>query len=338
MSNFVYPTAADLREIEQVKLPVLTMNDPLFQVMPIRTTENFIVMWEQKDNFTGLQGLRGLDGQPARVNAVGGKRYQMTPGVYGEFSAVSEEELTVRRQYGTFATPIDISDLVVERQDQLLSRRIDRIRQIGWSVLQGSFVVSGQQGLVHADAFPVTRYTAATPWATRATATPLQNFRDVQLFEEGRSCSFGSNAKAFMNRRTFNDLVANLNANDLAGRRVTGLLSVLTFEEINRVLLGEGLPQVVIYNEGYLNDAGTWVPFIPNNRVIVVGNRPGAVQMEYQMVRNATNPNMEPGAYTRVWDSAEQDGGRPPRRIEVHDGHNGGPALYFPGDIVNMIV
>jgi hypothetical protein len=59
--------------------------------------------------------------------------------------------------------------------------------------------------------------------------------------------------------------------------------------------------------------------------------------MEYQMVRNATNPNMEPGAYTRVWDSAAEDG-RPPRRIEVHDGHNGGPALYFPGDIVNMIV
>lgn len=337
MSNFVYPTAAELREIEQVKLPVLTMNDPLFSVMPIRTTENFIVMWEQKDNFTGLQGLRGLDGTPARVNAVGGKRYQMTPGVYGEFAEIREEELTIRRQYGSFATPIDISDLVMERQDQLLSRRIDRIRQIGWSVLQGSFSVSGLQGIVHADAFPVSRYTASVVWATRATATPLQDFRNVQLFEEGRSTSFGPNAKAFMNRRTFNDMVANLNANDLAGRRVTGLLSVLNLDEINRILMGEGLPSVVIYNDGYLNDAGTWVPFIPNNRVIVIGARPSGTTMEYQMVRNATNPNMEPGAYTRVWDSAAEDG-RPPRRIEVHDGHNGGPALFFPGDIVNMIV
>ncbi|MEQ1761554.1 MAG: major capsid protein [Pyrinomonadaceae bacterium] len=337
MSNFVFPTAAELSEIEQVKLPVLTMNDPLFTVMPIRTSENFIVMWEQKDNFTGLQGLRGLDGSPARVNAVGGKRYQMTPGVYGEFSAINEEELTIRRQYGSFATPIDISDLVVDRQDQLLSRRIDRIRQIGWSVLQGSFAVSGLQGIVHADAYPVSRYTASVVWATRATATPLQDFRNVQLLEEGRSASFGSNAKAFMNRRTFNDMVANLNANDLAGRRVTGLLSVLNLDEINRVLMGEGLPQAVIYNDGYLNDSGTWVPFIANNRVIVVGARSSGSTMEYQMVRNATNPNMEPGAYTRVWDSAAEDG-RPPRRIEVHDGHNGGPALHFPGDIVNMIV
>lgn len=338
MSNFVYPTAVDLREIEQVKAPLLTMSDPIFEIMPIRNTENFIVMWEQKDNFTGLQGLRGLDGQPARVNAVGMKRFQMTPGVYGEFSAITEEELTLRRQMGSFTTPIDLSDLVMERQDQLLARRIDRIRQIGWSVLQGSFAVSGLQGIVHADAFPVTRFTAGVAWGTPATATPLQNFRDVQLFEEGRSASFGANAKAFMNRRTFNSMVANTNAADLAGRRVSGLLSVLTFDEINRILLGEGLPQIVIHNDGYFTDAGVWTPLIPNNRVIVVGYRPNGTIMEYQMVRNATNPNMEPGAYTRVWDSAEVDAGRPPRRIELHDGHNGGPALFFPGDIVNMTV
>ena len=337
MSNFVYPTAAELREIEQSKLPKLTMNDPLFEIMPIRESENFIIMWEQKDNFTGLQGLRGLDGQPARVGGVGAKRFQMTPGVYGEFAAITEEELTVRRQMGSFATPIDISDLVMERQDQLLSRRIDRIRQIGWDVLGGRFAVSGQGGLIHTDAFPVTRYTAATPWATRATSTPLQDFRNVQLFEEGRSCSFGANARAFMNRRTFNDLVANTNVNDIAGRRTSGLVTVLTLEEINRVLLGEGLPQITIYNDGYFNDAGTWVPFIPNNRVTVVGARSNGTVMEYQMVRNATNPNMEPGAYSRVWDSAVEDN-RPPRRIEVHDGHNGGPALFFPGDIVNMTV
>ena len=335
MSNYVFPTAAELREIEQVKLPKLTMDDPIFQIMPIRNVDNFIVMWEQKDNFIGLQGLRGLDGRPARVNAVGAKRYQMIPGVYGEFSDIREEELTIRRQMGSFGTPIDLSDLVMERQDQLLGRRVDRIRQIGWDVVQGRFSVSGQGGLIHADAYPVARYTASVVWATRATATPLQDFRNIQLFEEGRSTSFGSNAKAYMNRRTFNDMVANLNANDLAGRRVTGLLSVLNPEEINRILLGEGLPQVAIYNDGYFNEAGTWTPFIPNNRVVVVASRPNGTIAEYQMVRNATNPNMEPGAYTRVIDTVERE---VPRRVEVHDGHNGGPALFYPGDIVNMTV
>lgn len=324
--------------IEAVKLPVLTMNDPLFSIMPIRETEQYSIAWEQKDNTTGLQGLRGLDGAPARINTPGAKRFQMTPGVYGEFAMISEEELTVRRSYGTQATPIDITDLVLEKQDTLLNRRIDRIRQIGWSVLQGQFNISGANGIVHADAFPVTRYAATVPFATRATATPLQDFRNVQRFEEGRSCSFGPNARAFMNRKTLNDIVANLNVNDLAGRRASGLLTVLSPEEIKRVMLGEGLPGIELYNEGYITDAGVWTPFIPDNTIIVVGARPNATQMEYQMVRNATNPNMEPGAYTRVWDSAVDDGGRPPRRIEVHDGHNGGPAIMFPGDVVLMTV
>lgn len=337
MSNFVFPTSAELRKIEQVKIPLLTLKDPIFTVMPIKNLDNFIVMWEQKDNYFGLQQLRGLDGQPSRVNPVGAKRFQMLPGVYGEYSAVTEEELTLRRSLGSFGTPIDISDIVMERQEQLLGRRIDRIRQIGWDVVQGRFSVTGNGGIVHTDAYPVQRYTAATPWATSATSTPLQDFRNIQLFEEGRTCSFGSDAKAFMNRRTFNSMVQNTNLSDIAGRRVTGLLNVLNFEEINRVLMGEGLPSIVIHNDGYFNESQTWTPFIPNNRVIVVGSRPNGTIAEYQMVRNATNPNLEPGAYMKVWDSAVEDN-RPPRRIEIHDGHSGGPALYFPGDIINMTV
>lgn len=338
MSNFVFPTAAELRVIEQVKLPVLTSgpgSDPIFSVMPMRTVDNFIVMWEQKDNYKGLQQLRGLDGNPARVQAVGSKTYQMVPGVYGEYSLLTETELTMRRQMGTWAGPIDISDLVTERQDQLLQRRLDRIRYIGWSVLQGSFAVSGPGSLVHKDAFPITKYTASVAWATRATATPLQNFRDVRLFEEGQSCAFNSQAKAFMNLRTFNDMVANLNTNDLAGRRTSGLNSVLTLSEINSVLLGEDLPQIVVHNDGYYSDAGVWTPFIPNNKVIVVASRPGSPIVEYQMVRNAQNPNMEPGAYTIVEDNGAT---KVPRKIMVHDGHSGGPALFFPGAIVNMTV
>lgn len=335
MSNYVYPTAAELRAVEQVKVPTLTMADPLFTIMPIRTVDSFIVMWEQRDNFLGLQGLRGLDGRPSRVDPTGAKRFQMTPGVYGEFSLITEGELTARRQYGTMASSIDLTDLVMERQDQLLSRRIDRIRQIGWDVLQGRFSVSGQAGLVHTDAYPVTRYTATPAWSVHATAIPLQDFRNVQLFEEGRSASLGANARAFMNRRTFNRMVSNTNTTDLAGRRTSGLATVLNLEEINRVMLGEGLPQVAIYNDGFFSDAGVWTAFIPENRVIVVGARPNGSIAEYQMVRNASNPNLEPGAYTRVVDTLDRE---VPRRIEVHDGHNGGPALYYPGDIVVMSV
>lgn len=259
----------------------------------------------------------------------------MRPGVYGEYIQFTEEEITLRRAFGTAMGVVRIDDLILMAQQQLLQRRYDRIRQIGWSVLQGRFAVSGPGGIEHTDAYPVTSYTAAVPWTTRANAVPLHDFRNVQLFEEGRSVSFGEGAFAYMNRRTFNELVGNQNQADIAGRRVNGAQVPLNLGEINAILLAEGLPQIVVYSGGYLDDQNEWRHFIPTGRVIVIGARSGGPVGEYQILRNATNPGMEPAPYTVVIDNA---GREVPRRIEVHDGHNGGPALMYPGSIVNMQV
>lgn len=339
MSTFLYPTNEELTEIAQEKLPVLVMQDPIFTLMPMTTKDTHVLSWEQKDNYTGLQAARGLNGQPGRVKAVGGKRYNISPGVYGDFKAIDEMELTVRRQWGDqMAKPIDITDLITEGQDHLLQRRIDRIRYIGWTLLtKGVFTVLGPDGaLMHSDAFPVQSYVAATPWSTNATSTPLKDYRAVKLLQRGKSTSFGKNSTSYMNQVTFNNLVANTNQNDIAGRRVTGLLSPLNQDEINKILLGEDLPQIQIWDDGYFDDNGTFHTFIPDNVAVLVGVRPGnAPVMEYVMTRNANNPGMTAGAYTKVVDKGET---QVPREIVVHDGHNGGPAIYFPGSVVIMSV
>jgi len=104
----------------------------------------------------------------------------------------------------------------------------------------------------------------------------------------------------------------------------------------------DNLPNIVPYDMGYLADpatpggASTFVPFIPDATAIVIGKRTdGAPIGNYQMVRNATNPDMGPGAYMKVIDRGEI---QVPRAIEVHDGHNGGPAIFFPSAIVRMSV
>ena len=332
--TYLYPTAAHLTQIEQVKIPTLTMSDPLFALMPIENEDADLIMWEQMDNYTGLQGVRGINGQPSKVQNVGGKRYLMQPGYYGEYSEVDEAELTRRRAYGTFATSINISDLVMQRQDFLLNRRIDRIRYIGWTLLvAGTFTtvhpITG--ATLHTDTFPLQTASANVVWSTSATATILKDFRAVQLLGAGKSTNFGSKAVAYMNRIQFNAMVSNTNQNDLAGRRVSGLLSPLNLGEINKILMDEDLPSVVVYDEGYLDSSGTFQRFIPTGTVVIVGVRPGnAPVARYKMTRNANNDNLAPGPYTRVLDKNQEI----PRRIEVHDGHNGGPAIYFPGSIV----
>lgn len=337
-TNYVYPTNSELQLVQAEKFPVLTMNDPLFDIMPIVEVDAYELVWDQLDNFTGLQQVRGLNGQPGNVTAVGANTFRIKPGVYGEFLTIDEEELTTRRAFGTFNTPIDISDLVMLRQDQLLSRRIDRIRYIGWTLLAtGTFSVSNRNGVIHTDTYSPQTYDATT-WATVSTATPLADFRAVQLLSRGKGVSFGAGARAYMNRVTFNNMISNTNSADLAGRRTAGLslATVLSLNDTNALLAGEDLPQIVVYDDGYLNDSGTFVPFLPNSKVVVAGRRQaGQIIADYAMTRNANNPNLEPGPYMKVIDRGEED---VPRTIEIHDGHNGGPRLYFPGSIVIMDV
>lgn len=337
MIVYTFPQDAELREIEQDLLPVLTQSDPIFRHIPITTADTDILMWEAYNNYTGLQGVRGLDGKPTRVKAIGAKRYIAEPGYYGEFMTIEEQELTRRRPIGQFSGAINITDLVRRRQDQLLNREIMRIRQIAWTLLTtGTFSVLGEGGnVIHTDSYTMQTATAAVSWATYATATPLKDFRAIQLLSRGTSTVFNQASTAYMNRSTFNTLLSNTNANDLAGRRVTGLLSPLNMDEINRILLGEGLPQIEVFDEGYLDESGVFQLFLPENKVLIVGARTNNARLgEYRMTRNANNPDMGPGSYVKVVDETNVV----PRQIQVHRGHNGGPVLFFPKGFVLMSV
>lgn len=338
MSEFIIPTSAELEAIAQDKLPRLTAQRPCFDWFPTQNADAAVLMWEQKDNYTGLQQIRGMNGEPPKITKVGVKRYLMEPGIYGEHSIIDELELTTRRQYGTFGSPVDISDLVMDAQDQLLQRRIDRIELIVWTLgITGTFSVSGPSGGVLAtDSYSTQTFSASVAWSTVATSTPLADFRAVQLLGRGHSVNFGASAKAYMNRVTANNMLANTNNADLYGRRTAGLGTFNSMPQINTLLAGDDLPQVVVYDEGYLNDSGTFVPFIPNNKVLVVGQRPANQPVgNYRFTRNANNPNLAPGPYQKVIDHGTD---RVPRLIEVHDGHNGGPVIYYPSAFVAMSV
>ena len=335
-----YPTNAELRLIERDLLPVLTMNDPIFKHFPIVDTENDLLMWEFYNNLTGLQGPRGINGDPGRVKQVGAKRFIAEPGYYGEFAEIDEMEITRRRPLGAWTGVTDITDLVRLRQDQLLNREINRIRTIIWNLVStGTFSVLAADGtIMHTDSFALQTMPAAVDWRTSGTATPLVDFRNAWKLHRGHSIDFGRQAEAMMNMNTFDYLVSNTNQDDLAGRRVTGLLSPLNLGEINSILLGENLPTVVQFDDGYYDDNGNFQLYIPDGVVIIIGRREnGSTLGEYRKTRNANNPNFAPGSYVQVVDSINGD--KPiPRKVWVHRGHNGGPVLYYPNGVIVMSV
>jgi hypothetical protein len=333
-----YPEPAELREIEQELLPAVVEDDPIFEQFPMVESDRSRLIWEQMDNYAGLQQIRGINGAPRIVKLPGAKRFDYEPGVYGEFSLVDEKELTERRELGTWDQPVSIDDLTGRAAALLLQRRVDRIRYIIWTLLtSGVFAIPNDSGqILHSDAFAIKTLTAAVQWTTFATATPTADIRAAQLLSFGQSVEFGAGAEMWMNRVTANAMLNNTNNADQFGRRINGGATLNNLAEINSYLESNDLPGIRIYDKFYIDDAGNPVRFIPNGKVVLIGRRTNNARLgEYRMTRNANNPRLEPGPYTKVIDSGERD---VPRTIAVHDGHNGGPVIFFPGAIVVITV
>lgn len=338
--DYGFPDNITLNEIAQEFVPRLTENRPILQDFPLKNVEDDIIEWEQRGNYIGLQQIRGVGGAPSRVKRVGANTFRFTPGYYGEFLEVNEAELIRARKLGDLQMRKKVDETTAEFASQLMQRRYDRIESIIWTLIStGTFSVALNNVVMATDTFTLQTFTASPTWATIATATPLADFRTVQLKQRGYSLSFGAGSKAYMNRTTFNNFLSNTNAADLGGRRGAGFSTINSPEALNMLFAQDNLPNIVVYDEGYYDDSSAFQLFIPNNKVIVVGRRTiGDVLGEYRCTLNVNSGDGSAGPYMQIWDSAQHDGGRPPRHIEVHDGHNGGPVLYHPAGIVVMTV
>lgn len=340
--TIVFPSNAKLKEIEQELMPILTEDDELLKLFPVATEDADTIKWEQADNFFGLQEVRGIDGQPSRVARTGFKAYQMEPGYYGEFIEITEKEITERRQPGTLGDTIDLSDLVYKRQEHLLSRRIDRQRKmIADLIVAGKFTSTNALGqIIHTDEYKIKTFSAGTAWSTLATSTPLADIRAACIAAKlGQSAVFNQKARIFMNSTTLSYMLNNTNSADIGGKRQAGGATFNSVVDINRILADNDLPQIVEYHEGWSANGSSYSTFIPNGKAVIIGARKTGVPVgRLTMTRNANNSGAAPGPYTMVWDSASAGNNPVPRKIQVHDGFNGGIELWYGGAVVSMSV
>jgi hypothetical protein len=349
MSNFIYPTTIELKEINQELQPRLTANSPIFKHFPIVDVDSDMLRWEQRDNYTGMQQVRGINGAPGVVQAIGSKTYLYQPGYYGEIKSIDEMEITRRAQLAQVsARPISIDDLVMDANKYLLHRENVLIEYILWTLVStGTFAIANDSIAIHTDSYAIQKATRAVDWDTAASATPIADLRTAKMLGRGKGVNFGASATAYMNQVTFNKMIANSNTSDLAGMigRIYQMVSgggntIIDLAMVNKILVGADLPQIEIYDEGYVATGGTWTPFIADDVVVIIGQRQtGEPLGEYRRTINANNDPVGPGSYTKVVDSATEGNPNPvPRKIDVHRGHNGGPVIYYPSAVVVLSV
>lgn len=348
MATYSLPNNATIEEIEQEVIPQLTEGDPLFEIIPIQSEDAATVKWEQKDNYTGLMNVRGINGQPGRVKRVGSNLYEMEPGYFGDFQDIDEKELTKRRQLGTFGDPVDIDDLVQSALEHLFVRQINRQRKMIADVLTtGTFSVVGENGATMAtDTFNVRTFSASVAWGTPATSTPLRDVRNARLTALGYSYEFDKDSIMLMNEYTYNKMLFNTNSADLAGKRDNYGATFNNIASVNKLLEAENLPQLAIYNESYLDESsGLPSLFVPNDKVVMIGRRKTGKQLgSFAITRNAQNPDVGAKPYTWFIDPFMMSqgnvlpAGAVPRTIQVHRGFNGGIKLPYAGGIIVMSV
>lgn len=339
--SLVFPTSAELTEIDPVLFDQLTLQDPIFEFFPLESDPIPRLVWRQADPTTGLMQFRGLDGEPRLVPNKGFGQFEAKPGVFGEKMVIDETEMTLRARMGTWSESIDVTGLVTERQEMLIHRHISRIKWLIWTLVStGSYVVLDATGeVVDFAAFEPKTFVAPVGWTNQATATPIANFRAVKLLSRGQSVSFGNGSVAMMTEATAQKMYANTNANDLGGRRAEGLSSVDGLAPTNRILEREDLPRVVIYEGGYLDDSGTWRTWIPDDTVVVFGRRENNARLgAFRYTLNRVNPGMTAAPYVRVVPKGMGPDQAPPPKIEVHRGFNGGPIIFYGGAVVIMKV
>lgn len=354
VGSFLYASSGTLKEILQDKYAVLSLEDPVFSdIMPIASQNTDRVLWDQRDSFRGLAGARAPGGPYTVVAREGINRYEMRPGYYGDEKIMDEQMLTQAAQVGTFGDAIDVTGLQGNDQDHLMTRALQRLKKVAWDFCTlGSYTYFDANGVLSAeDAASLTPFTTAVAWSDHANSTPLYDLRQAKLRHRGHSVSFGRDAKLYLNSTDVNNLLANANQNDLGARRFiqvapsTALTAPLTLGDVNSYLFSADLPQVVEWDDNYIDDAGAVQLYIATGYGTLVGKRlRGEPVSEFIMTRNPelmmagvagrnAMPSRGPmGPFDNLFYDFEWQH-KPLRGISAM-GFNGAPAIYYPSAVI----
>jgi hypothetical protein len=318
-------------------------------ILPMRSIGAQSLLYDEEQVTGGMTALHTMDSDPTLIKGDGWRRFQAEPYFFKEGFRLNESDLlTIRAQSGApFVqgvgndAPRAGRSLVLSRLAKLDRRLETRLEWMRWQTLMGSLVLN-QNGVVASETWPVQTYAATdnggVAWSTVATADPVKDFNNVALLYDYKGATYDG-ARAYMNLTTSRYLLQNTNLrnmykNDLHQRQ---LVSVAQITDLFTTFTGM---TPVIYNEGYRDDAGAFQKFIPDGKVIVVGNPTIGDEMGFVMsvpsLHNGGIDNPQPGKFVIVDD--QTGAGEPNPFYDAYEGQYCGPVLLHPEYIVLMTV
>ncbi len=340
--NCTYPSNYTLEKLQAEMAPQYAEGRLGLKIMPIKTTTRHNIVLDEPDIFRGRQAWRGI-GKPVE-KATGsfnlmGRKCTFSPGAYGESEEIDEEFLTMASSEYCGGKPVDLTEAVGIIQNRLLHRRYALIESMIWnSLVHGWYRATNSQGqVVQEQQFNTSHVATGIPWSDHENATPMADLMCLFGFGEASSAEFDSTATIYINQVTANCLVKNRNLDDIGniGRDCGG--TIMNLGAINEYMKAGNLPQFQVYTKGWVDDNGSFQKFIPDGIGVVIGGWSGAMQEKvgnYYLTRRTLGCGTGSGAWTFIRDNCKYN--EIPRKIEISDGHNGGPIIRYPKRVITL--
>lgn len=310
------------------------------EILPERGRSALKLKYDRELRRGGMTFAHALDADPRLISRVGREKYEVEPAYFMEGFYLAHSDLLTIRQDNVLNERAG-RDLVTEQFAALDQRLAVRQEWLIWSALKGAVSIVDENGVSYTETWDVQTYDASagggTLWTTTATADPIKDFGAVRKLARGKGFTF-QGARAYMNQTTADLLLSNakliglLEKDNRAGLVVTAESALQYFSSIAGVV-------PTVYDEGYIDDSNTWIPFIPDNRVVVVGRTTMGEELGYLgSVPSASNggiDNPQPGKFAVVED--EVNGNKNPH-YAGYVGWFGAPVLFHPEYICYMTV
>jgi hypothetical protein len=261
---------------------------------------------------------------------------EFTPGYFKEKLVFGEDDLLKLSQMADEFKVITIEDMVGKGLRRLTARARNLINWAIWQAVMTGEVKIDENGVKYTATYGIPAQnlalTVATAWATLASSKPLKDITAVIQSFLGTGYKLG---KIKMNSYTA-DLIVHSTDTKTYWNGI-GIKEKLTLGNIekNAQELTPGTSWEV-NDDGYTNDAGTFSIYIPNNKVLFLGNAPDL--MDYCAVPHLENGRPVAGSdgifavpdYKHLTD--------PNPYAEIFGGTYGLPRIYRPTIIFVMDV
>jgi hypothetical protein len=237
-----------------------------------------------------------------------------------------ETDLVMLRRPGTYDENYG-NQMIADRLQDLNTRIETRLEYLRWAMLAGSITVTYPDAKTQVIDYEVpsgNKPTAATPWATEASADPIANVNAWKMLFRGTPVALGS---LEMTQETYNHLPSNTAIKALIqyqfGYDLVRSGGLVPLGAIQEAL--SGVP-IIVNDSGYINDSGTFVPFIADDFVVCLPKATPERWCEFMVTPHMYAGTETPsnGKFARpIWHLDDD-----PVSVEVVGGVYGLPVMY----------